>query len=100
MATYAPDPFPFCNNDIDNTDGSLDNLSDLRKSHRDNPFISYLNINSLRGDKFNLLGGILSHIPLDILCVDETKLTIDFPDSLFNIEGYQFPHIGETAVLD
>ena len=66
-------------------------MFDLKKSHRDNPFISYLNINSLRGEKFNLLGGILSDIPLDILCIDETKLTVDFPDSLFNIDGYQFP---------
>ena len=38
-----------------------------------------------------MLSDILSHIPLDIICIDETKLTIDFPDSLFNIDGYQYP---------
>ena len=62
-----------------NVDGSLDNLSELRKKHLTNPFISYLNINSLRGNKFHALRDILSYIPLDILCIDETKLTVDFP---------------------
>ena len=28
---------------------------------------------------------------MDILCIDETKLTIDFPDSSFKIDGYNYP---------
>ena len=38
-----------------------------------------------------MLTDVLNFIPIDIICIDETKLTCDFPDSLFNIEGYQFP---------
>ena len=76
---------------FDNIDGSLDNLVALKKKHFDHPCITYLNINSLRGNKFHLLSDILVHTSLDILCVDETKLTCDFPDSLFKIDGYVYP---------
>ena len=38
-----------------------------------------------------MLADVLQSIPIDIVCIDETKLTCDFPDSLFNVEGYQFP---------
>ena len=74
-----------------NTDGSLDDLIILRKGHLANPLIAYLNINSLRGTKFQLLHDILTEIPMDIICIDETKLTCDFPNSQFYIEGYQHP---------
>ena len=75
----------------ENLDGSLENLSRLRGEHLNNPFISYLNINSLRGNKLHAFSDVLSQIPLDIICVDETKLSADFPDALFYIEGYQYP---------
>ena len=29
--------------------------------------------------------------PIDILCIDETKLDSSFPDAQFKIGGYQFP---------
>ena len=74
-----------------NLDGSLSNLSQIRKEHLSNPFIAYLNINSLRGNKLHLLRDVLTEIPLDIICIDETKLTCDFPDFQFNIDGYQHP---------
>ena len=34
---------------------------------------------------------VLSNAPIDVLCVDETKLDSSFPDHQFKIEGYQFP---------
>ena len=66
-------------------------MASLRKKHLSNPFISYLNINSLRGDKFPALADLLSQIPIDLLCIDETKLTADFPNAAFYIDGYQHP---------
>ena len=29
--------------------------------------------------------------PIDILCLDESKLSYDFPDAQFHIEGYKYP---------
>ena len=29
--------------------------------------------------------------PIDILCLDESKLSYDFPDAQFHMEGYQYP---------
>ena len=34
---------------------------------------------------------ILSNAPINVLCVDETKLDSSIPDHQFKIEGYQFP---------
>ena len=30
--------------------------------------------------------------PIDLLCIDETKIDASFPDAQFNNEGYQYPH--------
>ena len=49
-----------------------------------------MNINSIR-NQFSALCDILKKAPLDILCVDETKLDDSFPDSQFKVDGYQFP---------
>ena len=69
----------------------LAELKEMREKYMQNPLIGYLNINSLRGDKFTHLKDILTCTPIDIFCVDETKLTYDFTDSLFQIDGYQYP---------
>ena len=71
--------------------GDVEKLSSLRITNYKNPCISYLNINSLRGNKFVQLTDILKYIGSDILCIDETKLTPDFPTTQFQIEGYKFP---------
>ena len=71
--------------------GDVEKLSSLRIKNYKNPCISYLNINSLRGNKFVQLTDILKYIGSDILCIDETKLTPDFPTTQFQIEGYKFP---------
>ena len=55
-----------------------------------NPLIGYLNINSLR-NKILHLREICQKCPIEILCIDETKLDSSFPDQQFKIEGYQFP---------
>ena len=52
---------------------SLADLKIMRDKYIQNPLIGYLNINSLRGDKFLHLKDILLSTPIDIFCVDETK---------------------------
>ena len=52
--------------------------------------IGYININSLK-EKAIPLREALSNAPIDVLCVDETKLDSSFQDHQFKIEGYQFP---------
>ena len=54
--------------------------------------IGYININSLRGVKFRLIKDFLIETPFNILCIDETKLSHEFTDAQFEIEGYQFPN--------
>ena len=68
----------------------ISGLTNLKKECPNNPIISYLNINSLR-NKIDQLRDICQKAPLDILCIDETKIDSSFPDSQFYIEGYQFP---------
>ena len=29
--------------------------------------------------------------PIDIVCIDETKIDLSFPNAQFHIDGYQFP---------
>ena len=53
-----------------------------------NPFIVYLNINSLR-NKLIDLGEILKDLPLDYLVISETKLDESFPNSQFKLIGYE-----------
>ena len=69
----------------------LNKFHNLRLKNAKNPCIAYLNINSLRGDKFIQLKEILNFIKPEILCIDETKLTPDFPTSQFHIDGYHYP---------
>ena len=62
----------------------------LRLQYSSNLLIAYLNINTLQ-NKIDTLRVITKNFPLDILCVDETKLGDNFPDHQFKIDGYQFP---------
>ena len=66
----------------DQPDGStqtdLEKLVSLKGKHFKNPCIAYLNINSLRGNKFIQLKEMLNSVKPEILCIDETKLTSDF----------------------
>ena len=62
----------------------------LKYRYPSNPFIAYLNINFLQ-NKIDPLREILHKTPLEIVCIDETKLDDSFPDQQFKIEGYRFP---------
>ena len=74
-----------------NLDGTLKDFKTLRAKYILNPTVGYLNINSLRGDKFHHLKMLCTETPIEVLCVDETKLTADFPDAYFKIDGYKHP---------
>ena len=65
-------------------------LIDLRKRFPYNPLIRYININFPK-KKVIPLNEVLSNAPIDVLCVDETKLDSSCPDHHFKIEGCQFP---------
>ena len=62
----------------------------MRKVYSKNPVLGYLNTNSLR-NKIVSLRSVFAKALIDILCIDETKLDNNFPDSQFLIENYQFP---------
>ena len=62
----------------------------LRKDYENNPIIGYLDINHL-SSKIDYLREICSKSPIDILCIDETKLDSSYPDAQFEIPGYQYP---------
>ena len=56
----------------------------LRVENDSNSIVAYLNINSL-GEKINHLREIYKESPVNILCVDETKLHSSYPDAQFHI---------------
>ena len=70
--------------------GSIDDLIKLRKNYSKNPILGYLNINSIR-NKIIYLRELVSKAPIDIFCIDETKIDESFPNSQLLIENYQFP---------
>ena len=45
----------------------------LRVNNPFNPFVGYLNINSLR-NKIDAVSEVFKKVQIDILCIDETKL--------------------------
>ena len=61
----------------------------VRNSYPNNPIKGYLNINSLQ-NKIISLREIIAKTPLDVFCVDETKLDNSFPNSQFILENFQF----------
>ena len=72
-------------NDID-----LSELKSLKGDNPKNPFLCYLNINSLCY-KITDLRYILKQTGIEIVAVSETKLSEEFPDSQFFIDEYTFP---------
>ena len=75
---------------VENDSSMLDIKSSvtLRKKHIHNPFIAYLNINSLR-NKIHDIRTMMSEMSPEILTISETKLDVSFPDAQFKIDGYQ-----------
>ena len=78
--------------DADSQTDTLDlsNLIALKQANLNNPFISYLNLNSLRC-KIIDIREVLCKAQLEIIALSETKLNSEFPDAQFKIEGYRFP---------
>ena len=72
-------------NDIDLTE-----LKSLKGDNPKSPFLCFLNINSLRY-KITDLRYILKHTGIEIVAVSDTKLSEEFPDAQFFIDGYTFP---------
>lgn len=60
------------------------------KSIPPKPMIGYVNINSLK-NKIEALQEICKKVQIDIFCIGETELDFSFSDSLFRIDGYQYP---------
>ena len=58
----------------------LHGLIKVKQTYPNNPVIAYMNINSIR-NKFSALCEITKKYPIDILCIDETKLDSSFPDT-------------------
>ena len=65
-------------------------LREVRKEFANNPIIGYLNINSLR-NKIVDLRQVLYESELDIVAISETKLSDEFPNPQFIIQGYYNP---------
>ena len=57
--------------------------SRLRNTYLKNPMIGYLNINHFENKVINFRE-ICHQAPIDIICVDETKLDSSYPDSPFH----------------
>ena len=62
----------------------------VRNSHPNNPIIGYLHINTLQNKIINLRE-IIAKTPLDVFCVDKTKLDDSFPNPQFILENFHFP---------
>jgi hypothetical protein len=83
---------------LDNLEGDLELLKDLISKYTTNPSIGYLNINSLRGDKFQQLENICKTSKIDILCIDESKLSPEIPTSRIHIDGYKYPPLRRDRI--
>ena len=68
----------------------IDGLIKVKNSYPNNPIIGYLNTNTLQ-NKIISLREIIAKAPLDVFCVDETKLDDSFPNSQFILENLQSP---------
>ena len=68
----------------------IDGFIKVRNSYPYKPVIGYLNINTLQ-NKIISLREIIAKAPLDVFCLDETKLDDSFRDSQFVLEHFQFP---------
>ena len=53
----------------------------MREVYSKNPILSYLNIICLK-NKIVSLRAVVAKVPIDILCIDETKLDDSFPYSV------------------
>ena len=77
-----------------NTDKSIDSdlevLAKLRRDYPSYPMIGYSIINSIR-NKIVQLTDICRISPIEILCIDETKLDSSLPNAQAHLPDYQSP---------
>ena len=72
-------------------DTNKDNLKTLKKdrlNYSQNPFIGYLNINSIRNNVSDIRE-ISGKLQLDYFVLSETKTDEGFPSAQFNIHDYE-----------
>ena len=72
-----------------NIESNVTELLRLRNTYLKYLMIVYLNINYFENKVINFRE-ICHQAPIDIICVDETKLDSSYPDSQFHIDGNQF----------
>ena len=65
----------------------INGLIKVRNTYPNNPIIGCLNINTLQ-NKIISLREIIAKAPLDVICIDETKLDESFPSSQFILENF------------
>ena len=59
--------------------------------------IGYLNINSIRNEIVQLTD-IYKTSPIEILCIDETRLGSSFPNAQVHLPDYHFPNFEGTGI--
>ena len=64
----------------ENFDSGLKRLKVLIVENDSNPIVSYLDTNSL-GEKISQLREICKESPIQILCLDETKIDSSYPNA-------------------
>ena len=69
---------------------NLGKIKELKGKNLKNPFLCYLNINSLC-NKIVDLRYVPAQTGTELLAVSETKLSENSPDAQFYVEGYNFP---------
>ena len=84
-----------CNSNTNALKNYLDliDAKTLRLQYSSKPLIANLNIN-FQQNKTDALREISKYFPLDIFCIDESKLHDRFPDHQFKMYGYQFLPFG------
>jgi len=65
-------------------------LTKISEKYKNNVFIGYLNVNSIRNKLTALFSFISSNF--DVLAVAESKLDSSFPNSQFEVNGYKTPY--------
>ena len=73
----------------DDFDNPAIKLREIKLKNPKNPFLAYINVNSIRNKHSDLFAFLDCNI--DILTIAETKLDCTFPTAQFIVEGYKEP---------
>ena len=75
---------------MENINCDFENALNIRNKNIHNPFIGYLNINSLR-NKIHVLRYLMAKLTPAVISISETKIDETFPDVQFIVDGYSNP---------